>query len=104
VPGTSTRPITDRVKEALFNIIGSDIQDSVFLDLFAGTGSVGVEALSRGAVSAVFLEIDRQAIATVHANLESTGLASRAEVHKVDSFLIIFISLPRNTRDCGIRS
>ena len=89
VPGTSTRPITDRVKEALFNIIGSDIQDSVFLDLFAGTGSVGIEALSRGAVSAVFLDIDRQAIATVHANLESTGLAIRAEVHKLDAFIYL---------------
>ena len=49
VPGNSTRPITDKVKEALFSIIGQDIVDSNFLDLFGGTGSVGIEALSRGA-------------------------------------------------------
>jgi 16S rRNA (guanine(966)-N(2))-methyltransferase RsmD len=49
VPGETTRPITDKVREALFNIIGSDIQGAFFLDLFAGTGSVGIEAISRGA-------------------------------------------------------
>lgn len=89
VPGTSTRPITDRVKEALFNIIGSDIQESVFLDLFAGTGSVGVEALSRGAESTVFLDTDKRAIATIHANLESTGLENRADVRKMDAFIYL---------------
>ncbi|MCK4452424.1 MAG: RsmD family RNA methyltransferase, partial [Anaerolineae bacterium] len=56
VPGGGTRPITDRAKSALFNIIGNDIIGCRFLDLFAGTGQVGIEALSRGAVGAVFVE------------------------------------------------
>lgn len=86
VPGNFTRPITDRVKESLFNIIGSDIQDSTLLDLFAGTGSVGIEALSRGAESTVFLDINKRAIATIHANLKSTGLAENATVKKVDAY------------------
>ncbi len=86
VPGTSTRPITDRVKESLFNIISSDIRDSVFLDLFAGTGSVGIEALSRGAASTLFIDIEKRAISTVRANLELTGLSSRADVQRVDAF------------------
>lgn len=86
VPGNSTRPITDRVKESLFNIISADIRDSSFLDLFAGTGSVGIEALSRGAASTVFLDINKRAISTIHDNLKSTGLADRAVVKKVDAF------------------
>ena len=58
VPGASTRPIMDRAKEALFSIIGSDIRGANFLDLFAGTGSVGIEALSRGAEFALFVELN----------------------------------------------
>ncbi len=86
VPGETTRPITDRSKESLFNIIGGDIQGASFLDLFAGTGSVGIEALSRGADSACFLDLERSAIQTIHSNLESTGLARGAEVLRVDAF------------------
>jgi 16S rRNA (guanine966-N2)-methyltransferase len=86
VPGSSTRPITDRVKESLFNIIGLEIQGSCFLDLFAGTGSVGIEALSRGADSAYFIDVDHRAIATVHANLEISGLGARARVVRSDAF------------------
>jgi 16S rRNA (guanine(966)-N(2))-methyltransferase RsmD len=85
VPGDSTRPITDRVKENLFNIIGSLIIRSSFLDLFAGTGGVGIEALSRGAAFVRFLDLDRRAIRTIHQNLESTGLGENAEVHQRDS-------------------
>ena len=62
VPGDSTRPITDKVKEAAFNIFGGDIIDAVFLDLFGGTGGVGIEALSRGAARAVFVEKNRKAL------------------------------------------
>ncbi|HSF82255.1 MAG TPA: 16S rRNA (guanine(966)-N(2))-methyltransferase RsmD [Anaerolineales bacterium] len=80
VPGDLTRPITDRTKSALFNIIGADIINSTFLDLFAGTGSVGIEALSRGASFARFLEIQRRAIKTIKANLAETGLGENAEV------------------------
>lgn len=86
VPGSSTRPITDRVKESLFNIIGPEIQGSCFLDLFAGTGSVGIEALSRGADSAYFIDLDQRAISTIHANLEITGLGARAKVERTNAF------------------
>ncbi len=86
VPGDSTRPITDRVKESLFNIIGPEIQNSTFLDLFAGTGSVGIEALSRGAESALFIDLNRRAIKTVHANLKLTGLSDRAHVSQWNAF------------------
>ncbi len=86
VPGDSTRPIMDRVKEALFNIIGMDILDATILDLFAGTGSVAIEALSRGAAQATMLDLDRNAIQTIQANLATTGFTDRASVHRVDAF------------------
>ncbi len=86
VPGTSTRPITDRVKEALFNILGASIEGARFLDLFAGTGAVGIEALSRGAARAVFCERDRLALRTIGHNLQATGLAERARVVAGDAF------------------
>ena len=98
VPGDSTRPITDRVKESLFNIIGPDIHNSKFLDLFAGTGSVGIEALSRGASSGLFIDVDRKAIKTIHANLELTGLMGRAQVLYGDA-LTILNSPPDSTFD-----
>ncbi len=84
VPGDSTRPVMDRVKEACFNIIGRDIIDARFLDLYAGTGSVGIEALSRGAARAVFVELDRLAVQTIHDNLALTNLAARAVVRRAD--------------------
>ena len=86
VPGDSTRPILDRVKEALFSIIGADIYEARFLDLFAGTGSVGIEALSRGAEHAVFVERDRRAAATIRDNLKRARLEPRATVLGRDVF------------------
>jgi 16S rRNA (guanine(966)-N(2))-methyltransferase RsmD len=86
VPGTSTRPIGDRVKEALFNIIDPEIKGSSFLDLFAGTGSVGIEALSRGARSTHFIELDRKAVQTIRENLAHCGLDDRAVVSQRDTF------------------
>ncbi|MDE2777426.1 MAG: 16S rRNA (guanine(966)-N(2))-methyltransferase RsmD [Chloroflexota bacterium] len=80
VPGNRTRPVMDRVKEALFSILGSEIQGLNFLDLFSGTGSVGIEALSRGAAHAHFNDLDRQAIKTIHQNLAHTGLKPKARV------------------------
>lgn len=85
VPGDSTRPITDRTKESLFNIIGGDIQDAKILDLFAGTGSVGIEALSRGAKFSRFLDINRQAIETIQRNLEVTGFSKNAEIIRTNA-------------------
>jgi 16S rRNA (guanine(966)-N(2))-methyltransferase RsmD len=86
VPGDTTRPITDRVKESLFDILGGDIQSATFLDLFAGTGSVGIEALSRGAEYSRFIDIQPQALETVRTNLDITGLKARAETVKMDAF------------------
>ena len=74
VPGKITRPITDRVKEALFNIIGADILSASFLDLFAGTGSVGIEALSRGADFVRFIDKHTSAIKTIKENLRITNI------------------------------
>lgn len=84
VPGEGTRPVMDRVKEACFSIIGRSIVDSTFLDLFAGTGSVGIEALSRGASKAVFVELDKQAVQTIQANLKLTKLEDRAIIRRTD--------------------
>ena len=81
-----TRPIIDRVKQALFNIIASRVEDARFLDLFAGTGSVGIEALSRGAASATFIELNHKMLAVVRENLHITGLADRAETIHADAF------------------
>ncbi len=89
VPGDTTRPITDRVREALFNIIGVDIQGAVFLDLFAGTGSVGIEALSRGASKVTFIDVNRLPIKTIHENLRATDLSTGAEVLQIDAFVFL---------------
>lgn len=86
VPGDSTRPVMDRVKEALFNIIGRDVQDSTWLDLFAGTGSIGIEALSRGGSKAVFVELAKPAIQTIQANLEVTRLQDKGVIRRGDVF------------------
>jgi 16S rRNA (guanine(966)-N(2))-methyltransferase RsmD len=89
VPGNITRPITDRVKEALFNILGPDIQEATLLDLFAGTGSVGIEALSRGAKFVLFNDRHRLAINTIRTNLAITDLSKNAEVHQMDAFTLL---------------
>lgn len=89
VPGDTTRPITDRVKESLFNVLGRDIEEASFWDLFAGTGSVGIEALSRHARFVRFVDMDHLAIKTIHRNLDLTGLASHSEVVKMDSFSML---------------
>jgi 16S rRNA (guanine(966)-N(2))-methyltransferase RsmD len=85
VPGDTTRPIMDRVKEALFSIIGRDIIGVALLDLFAGTGAVGIEALSRGADHVTFFDLERRAIDTIRENLKITGLTDSADVRRVDS-------------------
>src|SRR5215469_12796513 len=86
-PRTSaTRPITDRAKESLFTILTPRIPGARFLDLFAGTGSVGIEALSRGCAHATFVERSASALADIRHNLEVTGLAARADVAARDVF------------------
>jgi 16S rRNA (guanine966-N2)-methyltransferase len=86
VPDAGTRPVMDRVKAALFNILGADVVSSHFLDLFAGTGSVGIEALSRGAERAVFVDASPRAVSTIRLNLDHTCLGDRAEIVRADSF------------------
>lgn len=86
VPGDSTRPITDQVKEALFNILGNWIEGTIILDLFGGTGAVGIEALSRGADFVTFIDINNQAVRTIKDNLATTGFVEFSEVIKQDAF------------------
>ncbi|MEW6717160.1 MAG: 16S rRNA (guanine(966)-N(2))-methyltransferase RsmD [Chloroflexota bacterium] len=89
VPGNATRPITDRVKESLFNIIGNDIVGATMLDLFAGTGSVGIEALSRGAAFVRFNDRNQKAVETIRANLAATRLNERAEILSKNAFTLL---------------
>jgi 16S rRNA (guanine966-N2)-methyltransferase len=74
-PGAGTRPLADRVKQTLFAILEPDLRGASVLDLFAGSGAAGIEALSRGAASAVFVEKDGAAARVIEANLQATGLA-----------------------------
>ena len=87
--GISTRPTTDRVKEAVFSAIQFDIEGRRVLDLFAGSGQMGIEAMSRGALTASFVDKDKGAVAVIKENLEKTGFASSCSVFQMDysSFL-----------------
>ena len=80
VKGNNTRPTTDRIKETLFNIINNDLYDIDFLDLFSGSGAIGIEALSRGANSATFVENNRNAIKCIETNLKKTHLKEQGNV------------------------
>jgi 16S rRNA (guanine(966)-N(2))-methyltransferase RsmD len=98
VPGSGTRPIMSKVKAALFNIVAPYVLESTWLDLFAGTGSVGIEALSRGASFARFVDNQNSAIKTIRANLEHTGFEDQAEVWHKNSFKVLE-SLPDRSFD-----
>jgi 16S rRNA (guanine966-N2)-methyltransferase len=80
IPGEATRPTSDRLRETLFNILQTRIEGAVFVDVYAGTGAVGIEALSRGASHAYFLEKNRAALEAIRENVASLGLGSRATV------------------------
>ena len=82
--GMNTRPTTDRIKETLFNMLSQNIYGCHFLDLFSGSGAIGIEALSRGALSAVFVENNRQAVTCIRENLTKTKLMPQAEIMSVD--------------------
>jgi 16S rRNA (guanine(966)-N(2))-methyltransferase RsmD len=99
VPGDTTRPVTDRVKEAVFNIIGGDIFESNWLDLFGGTGSIGIEALSRGASNVTFIEMASQAVTTIKANLKTTRLEAGAKVIQSDAFRYLNSPIPSQAYD-----
>lgn len=107
MPKGNIRPLSDQVKEALFNILRNKVEGSSFLDLFAGTGSVGIEALSRGALLSIFVELDRRTVDIIRENLKDCGFEEQAEVYALDAlravkilkrkegrFDIIFIGAP----------
>lgn len=109
VEGLGTRPTTDRIKETLFNMISNDIYDSNFLDLYSGSGAIGIEALSRGARAATFVEQQKDAVACIKSNLAATKLTDHASVYasdvmsalhnldlKNESFDMIFMDPPYN--------
>ena len=84
IEGLKTRPTTDRIKETLFNIINSDMYDAKFMDLFSGSGGIGIEALSRGAAKAYFVENASDAVNCINYNLDKTHLKDEAVVLKMD--------------------
>lgn len=86
VPGTGTRPTTDKVKEAIFSMIGPYFDGGAVLDLFAGTGGLGIEALSRGMDRAIFIDLEKKSVDVVLENLKATRLADKAEVYRNDAF------------------
>ena len=86
VEGLGTRPTTDRIKETLFNILQPELYRARFLDLFSGSGAIGIEALSRGCGMAVFVENNREAVACIRENLERTKLFQNAVVMQKDVF------------------
>lgn len=85
VPGMGTRPTTDKVKEAIFSMIGPYFDGGTALDLFAGTGGLGIEALSRGMDRAVFIDTDPKSVEVVRENLKACGFADAAEVYRNDA-------------------
>ena len=96
IEGDSTRPTTDRIKETLFNIIGCQVIDASFLDLFAGSGGIGIEALSRGAATCVFVENNPKCVNVIKDNLKSTRLEDGASVVRMD--VVSYIEGVKNTQ------
>lgn len=83
--GMDTRPTTDRIKETLFNVLQGEVPGSVFVDLFAGSGAIGIEAISRGAKKAIFVENGKDAISCIEQNLSHTHFTDRAQVLRQDA-------------------
>ena len=82
--GETTRPTLDRVKESIFNIIQYELEDAIFLDLFAGSGAIGLEAISRGAQKAILCDKSKEAIAIIKKNIEKTHAQEKIELHNID--------------------
>lgn len=89
VPGDTTRPVMDRVKEALFNILAGDVIDSNWWDLFAGTGAIGIEAISRGAAFVKFTDLNRAPIETVRENVDHCRFSDKVEIQRGDAFTLL---------------
>lgn len=96
--GMDTRPTTDRIKETLFNILQSHIQGSTFVDLFSGSGGIGIEALSRGAKKAYFVERGTEAIQCIQENIKFTKFTKRAVILKQEATLALF-NIPEKSVD-----
>lgn len=91
--GNNTRPTADRIKETLFNVIQNEVPASIFVDLFSGSGGIGVEALSRGANKAYFIDTDKEAIRCIETNLKHTKLFDKAMVLKQDAITAVSYSI-----------
>ncbi len=111
LPGNETRPTTDMIKETLFNIINFDLPGAVFLDLFSGSGAIGIEALSRGAVKCVFVDNNSKATSIIRDNVVHTGFSDCSDIITSDSvsalkriensgyqFDIVFMDPPYNMK------
>ena len=98
--GDALRPTSDRVKESIFNILGGEIEGKVILDLFAGTGNLGIEALSRGARKAIFVEKGKEALKVIHRNLLQCGLMDQSEIISEDvNRAIVFLQRRKESFD-----
>jgi len=91
VSGKATRPTTDKVKEAVFQVIGPFFNNGRVLDLFAGSGALGIEALSRGMDSGVFIDQQSKAIHTIYENLKTLGINEQAQVYRNDAFRALHV-------------
>ena len=100
LPGSDTRPTTDRIKETLFSILQPEIPDCSFLDLFSGSGAIGIEALSRGAASAVFVEKNPKACSCIRENLTFTKLAENGKLLAMDALQALRSLEGRQVFDC----
>ena len=96
VPGDTTRPVMDRVKEALFNILADDVIDSNWWDLFGGTGAIGIEALSRDAAFVRFSDLNRAPIETIKENVEHCGFTKQTEIRRGDAFTMLSSKADKN--------
>jgi 16S rRNA (guanine966-N2)-methyltransferase len=112
VPRSGTRPMTGRARESIFSILGTRVADAKVLDLYAGSGSLGLEAISRGAAGVVFVEKTRQATRAIASNIERIGLGGNIRIEDVASFLasetaqfdVIFIDPPYDDEDREVQS
>ncbi|HLR80314.1 MAG TPA: 16S rRNA (guanine(966)-N(2))-methyltransferase RsmD [Bacillota bacterium] len=95
VPGDTTRPTTDKIKEAVFHMLGPFFQGGTCIDLFAGSGALGIEALSRGIDHAIFIDKSPKAIHTIHRNLKALQLADRSEVFRTDAIRALHATAKR---------
>jgi 16S rRNA (guanine966-N2)-methyltransferase len=101
-PGPGTRPLADRVKQTLFAILEPDLSGARFLDLFAGSGAAGIEALSRGAAEVIFVERDRTAVQIIHANLDRTDLAATGRATVIRNDAIKWLKDPERANEPSI--